>query len=160
MPLRRGRLSGYGPRMGRRRRAVCCMSGSTLLRLKPRPADRLSLGHRAYDAGLVQPGLRIDSWRRGMLHVFAQYRDPRVLTMLASERGLASASSCSVIPSARRSHCIPLRCACSQPRQNKDEEQAAGISRSTFVAVSPPVSSGRDLVFPEMLTRLRGDIGV
>ena len=42
MPLKSGRLSGCGPRMGRRPRAVCFMSGSTLLRLKPEPADRLT----------------------------------------------------------------------------------------------------------------------
>ena len=41
MPLKSGRLA-VAPRMGRRPRAVCFMSGSTLLRLKPGAADRLT----------------------------------------------------------------------------------------------------------------------
>src|SRR5829696_422531 len=73
--------SGCAPRMGRRPRAVCFMSGSTLLRLKPEPAARLTsiIGRmmRAHRARIAQ-----DTWRRGMLHGFAQYHDPRVLTML------------------------------------------------------------------------------
>ena len=39
MPLNRGR-QGLRAEDGRRPRAVCFMSGSTLLRLKPEPADR------------------------------------------------------------------------------------------------------------------------
>src|SRR5215204_3475777 len=72
--------SGCAPRMGRRPRAVCFMSGSTLLRLKPEPAARLTsiIGRmmRAHRARIAQ-----DTWRRGMLHGFAQYHVPRLLTM-------------------------------------------------------------------------------
>ena len=58
MPLKSGRLAVARRGWGRRPRAVRFMSGSTLLRLKPEPADPLDLDHRAYDAGFTEPGLR------------------------------------------------------------------------------------------------------